>query len=187
MSPDLTAIGLRIGPVYATADATGHLVTPKGNRVGASTVRRLARQGRLVAFKTNDDRWAFPSWSFDRTGGLLHVNEDVLALWEALPAGGFLTDMDRAVWMATPLRALGGTPVEYVRQHGVASPPRRMPCHVFGLGCSDPVGQADMQLDIGLGSLPFGAADVGAAGVCRAKIVRSEARPSGCVHAGADV
>jgi hypothetical protein len=118
-----SAIAVRIGPVYLTADLCRHLVTAEGRRVGAGTIRRWARQGRLVSFLTDDGRWAFPSWSLDAVDGRLVPNRAVTELWAALPAGGFLTDVDRAIWMSTSLRGLGGTPAEHAREHGPGSPP----------------------------------------------------------------
>lgn len=78
-----------------------------------------------MTFRTDDRHWAFPAWQFDRLGGRLVPRDDVIALWRQLPAGGFLTDVDLAGWMATRFADLDGTPAEHAHRDGVASEPLR--------------------------------------------------------------
>lgn len=118
-----TAVGERIGPVYAVADLQRWLTPPGAPELSQEAVRKRVKQRQLVAFLTDDRHWAFPAWQFDRVAGQLLVRRDVVELWRRLPHEGFLTDADLAVWMATRLRSLGGTPAEHAASAGPDSEP----------------------------------------------------------------
>lgn len=119
-----SVLARRIGPVYTVEDVTRWLRGPGAGVLSEEAVRKRARGRQLVAFLTDDDRWAFPAWQFDRVGGQLVVRDDVTALWKRLPVDGFLTGVDLAAWMATRLTDLDGdTLADYAHQHGVDSDP----------------------------------------------------------------
>ncbi|WP_052665119.1 hypothetical protein [Nitriliruptor alkaliphilus] len=116
-------IAQRIGPIYLVADLTRWLPSPGTPPLSDEAVRKRIRQRQLVAFRTDDLMWAFPGWQFDRIGGQLVPRASVIELWKRLPTRGFLTDVDLAVWMATRLRILDGTPADHAHTHGADSPP----------------------------------------------------------------
>jgi hypothetical protein len=119
-----SVLARRIGPVYTVEDLNRWLRGPGAGALSDEAIRKRARARQLVAFLTDDDRWAFPAWQFDRAGGQLVVRDDVTTLWKRLPSDGFLTGVDLAAWMATRLADLDGdTPAEYAHQHGVDSDP----------------------------------------------------------------
>jgi hypothetical protein len=121
-----SALARRIGPVYAVEDLARWLPPAGAEPLTGEAVRKRAKQRRLVAFLTSDRQWAFPAWQFDRLGGRLLPRDDVIALWRELPTDGFLTDVDRAAWMATRMRSLGGaTPAAYALEQGVEAQPLR--------------------------------------------------------------
>lgn len=115
-----SALARRIGPVFTVDDLARWLPPPGAGPLTGEAVRKRAKRRQLVAFVTSDRQWAFPAWQFDRVGGRLLPREDVIALWLLLPTDGFLTDADRAAWMATRLIDLDGqTPAMYAFEHGV--------------------------------------------------------------------
>lgn len=116
-------VAARIGPIYTVADLRRWLTPPGGAGLSEEAVRKRAKKRQLVAFLTDDRQWAFPAWQFDRAGGQLLPRAAVIELWRRLPTTGFLTDVDRAVWMSTRLRSLGGTPADHVATNGAGSPP----------------------------------------------------------------
>lgn len=120
-----SGLARRIGPVSTVDDLTRWLTPPGAPDLTGEAIRKRAKQRRLVAFRTDDRHWAFPAWQFDRLGRRLVPRDDVIALWWQLPAGGFLTDVDLAGWMATRFADLDGTPAEHAHRHGVASEPLR--------------------------------------------------------------
>lgn len=115
-------VAARIGPVYTVTDLQRWLTPPGSPDLSPEAVRKRAKKRQLVAFLTDDHHWAFPAWQFDRVGGHLLPRDAVIALWQQLPTSGFLTDVDLAVWMATRLRSLEGTPAAHVAAHGADSP-----------------------------------------------------------------
>lgn len=116
-------VAARIGPIYTVADLRQWLTPPGAADLSEEAVRKRAKKRQLVAFLTDDRQWAFPAWQFDRAGGQLVTRDAVIELWRQLPTTGFLTDVDRAVWMSTRLRSLHGTPADHAAAHGADSPP----------------------------------------------------------------
>jgi hypothetical protein len=116
------AVAERIGPVYDTSALAEYLASP-GDPFETETVRKRANKRQLIAFRAGDGQWAFPAWQFDTIGGRLVPNPDVVALWSVLPHGRWMTDADLCMWMNTPLRSLGATPVGYARAAGTDASP----------------------------------------------------------------
>jgi hypothetical protein len=117
-----SALASRIGPVFTT-DRLATLLAPSPDRpLTTEAVRERAASCRLVAFRSDDDRWLYPDWQFDRVHGQLVVNLEVIALWRRLPHGAWMDAIDLAVWMNTELRSLTAAPQRHVRGRGTDEP-----------------------------------------------------------------
>lgn len=101
MSSQPGKMALRIGPVYSTADLVRWGAREGGRPLTPAIVRDRARYRQLVAFRTDDGRWAFPAYALDAVAGRLVPNADVLELWVMLPFHGVLTDADLAAFLGT--------------------------------------------------------------------------------------
>lgn len=109
----------RVGPVFTT-ERLATLLTPTGQPPRTTeAIRKRAAKHHLVAFRSDDGRWLFPDWQFDRLDGRLQVTPSVVRLWRVLPHGSWLDLMDLAVWMSSALRTLDGPPHRHVRVHGI--------------------------------------------------------------------
>lgn len=118
-----SALARRIGPVH-TVEGLARWLAPRGTSLTGEAVRKRAKQRQLVAFRTDDRQWAFPAWQFDHAAGRLIPRDDVVALWQQLPADGFLTDVDLTAWMATRLQSLEGqSPALFAYHHGADAAP----------------------------------------------------------------
>ncbi len=114
-----SALARRIGPIYTARDLARWLPPVGAGPLTDEAVRKRAKARQLAAFLTDDHRWAFPAWQFDRIGGQLVPRRAVLDVWERLPIDGFLTDVDLAAWMASRLRSLDdATPAEHAHRYG---------------------------------------------------------------------
>lgn len=110
-------VAQRIGPVYSIGDLTKWLPGPP---VTHEAIRQRAERGTLVAFRTSDRQWAIPAWQFRAANGQLVLVNAVVALWQALPHEGWLTDADLAAWMATGMSLLEGqTPAHWAAVQGL--------------------------------------------------------------------
>lgn len=105
----------RIGSVYSLDDVSTHLA---GGPWPREEVAKRAEQRMLVAFRTDDEKWAFPAWGFDIQRGLIEPRPAVIELWRQLPHGGILSGVDLAAWMNTSFQDLAGSPVGYVAENG---------------------------------------------------------------------
>lgn len=112
----------RIGPVFTTERLAVLLGPSPGRPLTTEAVRKRAAASGLVAFRSDDRRWLFPDWQFDRSGGRLLVNPEVVALWRSLPHGSWMDAIDLTVWMNTDLHSLNGAPQQHVRSRGTDPP-----------------------------------------------------------------
>lgn len=118
-----SVIGRRIGPVYSVADLARWLVKPGADLLTGEAVRKRAVKRQLVAFRTDDNQWAFPAWQFHAAAGRLVVRAEVIRLWRALPHDGWRTDVDLAAWMNTRLDSMDqAAPSGFAHVHGADHP-----------------------------------------------------------------
>lgn len=118
-----TPLADRIGPVYTLAELCGWLTPPGAPPLTAEAVRKRAVKQQLVAFRTDDNYWAFPTWQFAAVSGRLIVNHDVIALWTQLPHDGWRSAGTLAAWMNTRLSSMDAdAPAAFARLHGVTDP-----------------------------------------------------------------
>jgi hypothetical protein len=108
----------RVGAVYSTDDLARWLAAGDRRHMTTEAVRKRTKQRQLVAFRTDDRRWAYPAWQFDALSGRLQSQGPVIALWQQLPHET-MDEADLVVWMATRLRDLDAAPHERARTHGV--------------------------------------------------------------------
>lgn len=115
-----TPVADRIGPVYTLAQIREWLTPPGVALLTGEAVRKRALKHQLVAFRTDDNQWAFPAWQFTPTAGQLIVNRHVTGLWQSLPHDSWRSAATLAAWMNTRLASMDGqTPAQHVRVHGV--------------------------------------------------------------------
>ena len=108
----------RIGPVFTT-ERLAVLLAPQERRpLTTEAIRKRAASNRLVAFRSDDGRWLFPDWQFDRAHGRLQLAPSVIELWRALPHSTWMAPIDLAMWMNMSLHSLDGAPQQHVRAHG---------------------------------------------------------------------
>lgn len=116
-------IAQRIGPIH-TVDELCDRLTAVGERpLTSEAVRKRVGERTLIAFQTDDRRWVFPDWQFDRLAGQLVPNRDILAVWAQLPTDGFMAATDLAAWMNTRQQSLpADTPADTARHYGADDP-----------------------------------------------------------------
>lgn len=113
----------RIGPAYTVRQVADWLTPLDGKRLSQAAIRKRIHAHTLAAVRTDDRRWALPTWQFTRTAGQLHPRREVLTLWRQLPHDSWMDAATLAAWMATRLAHLDGlTPVEYADRHGTDHP-----------------------------------------------------------------
>lgn len=116
----------RVGPIYTSGQLRRLLPGLHTDPVTDQAVRNRREAGRLVAFKTADDRWAFPAFQFTVRPGRLEPRADVIELWQLLPLDSPLPTVDQAAWLTGPRRDLDGqTPLQWLDTHGLDEQLRR--------------------------------------------------------------
>jgi hypothetical protein len=109
----------RIGEVYTTGQLRRFLPGSDHAPISDEAVRDRRRNGRLIGFKTVDDRWAFPAFQFEVRPGRLQLRREVVELWSQLPWRSS-DPLELIAWLIAPRSDLGGSaPVDHVQQHGV--------------------------------------------------------------------
>lgn len=115
-----TPVADRIGAVYTLAQVRGWLTPPGAASLTGEAVRKRALKRQLVAFRTDDNQWAFPAWQFTPAAGQLIPNQHVIDLWQSLPHDAWRSAATLAGWMNTRLASMDGDPpAQHVRVHGV--------------------------------------------------------------------
>ncbi len=110
----------RIGPVYTVGQLRYALPGAGKSPISEQAVRNRIDSGRLIAFKTADDRWAAPAFQFRVRPGGLEVREPVIALWRRLPMGGPIATVDLVAWLTGRRRDLEDTtPLQWLEKHGL--------------------------------------------------------------------
>lgn len=114
-----TPIADRVGPIYTLQQVRGWLAAPTRTPLTAEAIRKRALRHQLVAFRTDDNQWAFPAWQFTAHAGQLIPNRHVIELWASLPHNSWRSDATLAAWMNSRLASMDGhTPAHHVRVHG---------------------------------------------------------------------
>lgn len=122
----------RVGPVYTTGQLRRLLPGVKAEPVKDQAVYNRLDDRRLVGAKTRDNRWVFPVWQFRVRPSKLVVREDVLELWQLLPAeddpvtGATFDTWTLLAWMTGPRSDLDGhSPLSWLDEHGLDQHLRR--------------------------------------------------------------
>ncbi|CAN5411101.1 hypothetical protein BH23ACT9_BH23ACT9_28430 [soil metagenome] len=115
-----TPVADRIGAIYTLAQVRHWLRPPGTPSLTSEAVRKRALKHQLVAFRTDDNQWAFPAWQFTPAAGQLIPNQHDIDLWQSLPHDGWRSAATLAAWMNTRLASMDGqTPAQHVRVNGV--------------------------------------------------------------------
>lgn len=105
------AMADQVGPTfYDTTGVTVLLAPPGANPISKQAVEQRRKRGTVLALKTSDKKWIYPTWQF--------VDHEVLpGLSEVLLVFGEAPAWSVATWLTTPASDLeGASPADWLRE-----------------------------------------------------------------------